>query len=390
MLFDDLIGAGEDRGRYRQAQRLGGLEVDDQLELWVRVLVAVPIGPRPCRFVLVFGRLWLHGDGMHRRRFIALLGAAVIAARTLRAQQKVMPVIGFLGLSSPGPFAGAVAAFHQGLRETGYVEGESVAVQYRWAEDSYDRLPAGAADLVARRVDVIITQGGFLSALAAKNATTTIPIVFMIGTDPVAAGLVASLARPGGNLTGFSLILDDLIAKRLELLCDLIPQAKVIGLMVRPDNPETEVFVRAVQEAAHVKGVELQILNDGDEGEIDAGFAMVAQVKVDALLVGSAPFFSSRRHQIVGLAARYAVPVIYDGREAVQAGGLISYGATSFTGTWRQVGVYVARVLKGEKPADLPVQQPTTFELVVNLKTARALGLTIPPSILARADEVIE
>jgi putative ABC transport system substrate-binding protein len=325
---------------------------------------------------------------MRRRELLLLVGGMMATGRALRAQRKVMPVVGFLGLSSPGPFAGALAAFHQGLRETGYVEGQNVVVEYRWAEDHYDRLPPLAADLVARRVDVIITQGGFPPALVAKNATTTIPIVFMIGTDPVAAGLVASLARPGGNLTGFTLIHGDLMAKRLELLCELVQQAKVIGLLVRPDDPETEGIVRAVQEAAHVKGIELQILNASDEGEIDAVFATLAQVKAGAL-VGAAPFFFSRRHQIVALAERYAVPAIYDSPEAVQAGGLIGY-ATSFTGTWRQVGTYVGRVLKGEKPADLPVQQPTTFELVVNLKTAKALGLTIPPSILARADEVIE
>jgi putative ABC transport system substrate-binding protein len=325
---------------------------------------------------------------MRRRELLLLVGGMMATGRALRAQRKVMPVVGFLGLSSPGPFAGALAAFHQGLRETGYVEGQNVVVEYRWAEDHYDRLPPLAADLVARRVDVIITQGGFPPALVAKNATTTIPIVFMIGTDPVAAGLVASLARPGGNLTGFTLIHGDLMAKRLELLCELVQQAKVIGLLVRPDDPETEGIVRAVQEAAHVKGIELQILNASDEGEIDAVFATLAQVKAGAL-VGAAPFFFSRRHQIVALAERYAVPAIYDSPDAVQAGGLIGY-ATSFTGTWRQVGTYVGRVLKGEKPADLPVQQPTTFELVVNLKTAKALGLTIPPSILARADEVIE
>ena len=329
---------------------------------------------------------------MRRRAFLgglaAILGAPLILTDAVAEQPSELPVIGFLGLSSPGPFAVAVAAFHQGLRETGYVEGQNVAVDYRWAEDHYDRLPALAADLVARRVDVIITQGGFPPALVAKNATTTIPIVFMIGTDPVAAGLVASLARPGGNLTGFTLIHGDLMAKRLELLCELVQQAKVIGLLVRPDNPETEGIVRAVQEAAHVKGVELQILNASDEGEIDAAFATLAQVKAGAL-VGAAPFFFSRRHQIVALAERYAVPAIYDSPEAVQAGGLIGY-ATSFTGAWRQVGAYVGRILKGEKPADLPVQQPTTFELVVNLNTAKALGLTVPPSILARATEVIE
>ena len=325
---------------------------------------------------------------MRRRELLLLVGGMMATGRALRAQRKVMPVVGFLGLSSPGPFAGALAAFHQGLRETGYVEGQNVVVEYRWAEDHYDRLPPLAADLVARRVDVIITQGGFPPALVAKNATTTIPIVFMIGTDPVAAGLVASLARPGGNLTGFTLIHGDLMAKRLELLCELVQQAKVIGLLVRPEDPETEGIVRVVQEAAQLKGVELQILNASDEGEIDAVFATLAQVKAGAL-VGAAPFFFSRRHQIVALAERYAVPAIYDSPDAVQAGGLIGY-ATSFTGTWRQVGTYVGRVLKGEKPADLPVQQPTTFELVVNLKTAKALGLTVPPSILARATEVIE
>ena len=298
-------------------------------------------------------------------------------------------MIGFLGLSSPGPFAPALAAFHQGLRDTGYVEGENLVVQYRWAEDHYDRLPAGAADLVARRVDVIVTQGGFPPALAAKNATTTIPIVFMIGTDPVAAGLVASLARPGGNLTGFTLIHGVLWAKRLELLCELVQQAKVIGLLVRPEDPETEGIVRVVQEAAQLKGVELQILNASDEGEIDAAFESLAKVKAGALLVGTDPFFFSRREQLVALAARYVVPASYDSPDVVHAGGLIGYG-TSGTSTWREVGIYVGRILKGEKPADLPVQQPTTFELVVNLKTAKALGLTVPASILARATEVIE
>jgi len=225
------------------------------------------------------------------------------------------PVIGFLGLSSPDSFAPQVAAFHQGLRETGYVEGENGAVEYRWAENDYDRLPALAADLVAHRVDVIVTQGGNPSALAAKNATTTIPIVFMIGADPVASGLVASLARPGGNLTGFTMILRELTAKRLELLCDLVPQAKVIGLLVKPDNPETEGFVQDVQEAPHIKGVQFQILMVSDEAEIDAAFATLTQVKIGALLLGSDPFFFTRRHQIVALAARHAVPAMYDSRQ---------------------------------------------------------------------------
>ena len=325
---------------------------------------------------------------MNRREFMLLLSGAVIAPRALRAQQKPMAAVGFLGLSSPGPFAQAVAAFHQGLRETGYVEGQNVAVEYRWAEDHYERLPALAADLVARQVDVIVTQGSIPPALAAKNATTTIPIVFNTGADPVAAGLVASLARPGGNLTGFTMVHAELMQKRVELLSEFVPQARVIALLVKPDNPETEAIVRDVQEAAHVKGVQLQILQASNEGEIDSVFETLARVRAGALLF-SDPFFHTKHEQLVALAARHTVPVIYESRDTVTDGGLISY-ATSFKATWRQVGIYAGRILNGAKPADLPVQQPTTFELVVNLKTAKALGLTIPPSILARADEVIE
>ena len=327
---------------------------------------------------------------MRRREFMILLGGTMTTALTLRAQQKAMTIIGWLFHFSPPANLGDLVGgpIHEGLSETGFVERQNMVSEYRWAEFHYDRLPALAADLVSRKLDLIITNGGAPPALAAKNATSTIPIVFSNVADPVGFGLVASLARPGGNLTGFTLIHGDLWVKRLELLCELVQQAKVIGLLVRPEDPETEGIVRAVQEAAHVKGVELQILNASDEGEIDAAFATLAQVKAGAL-VGAAPFFFSRRHQIVALAERYAVPAIYDSPEAVQAGGLIGY-ATSFTGTWRKLATYVGRVLKGEKPADLPVQQPTTFELVVNLKTANALGPTIPPSILARATEVIE
>jgi putative ABC transport system substrate-binding protein len=326
---------------------------------------------------------------MDRRRFIASLGSAITAARTVHAQQKAMRVIGFLGLASPGPFARIVAAFHQGLREAGYLEGQNVAVEYRWAEDHYDRLPSLAADLVARRVDIIVTQGSIPPALAAKEATTTIPIVFVTGADPVAAVLVASLARPDGNLTGFTLVHAELMQKRIELLSELVPQAKVIALLVKPDNPETERTVRDSQEAAHAKGLQLEIFRASNEGEIDAAFASLTQVKADALLVGTDPFFFSRREQLVALAARYAVPVSYDSPEVVYAGGLVGYG-TSGTDTWRQVGNYVGRILDGAKPADLPVQQPTKFRLVINLNTAKALGVTVPPSILARADEVIE
>jgi ABC-type uncharacterized transport system substrate-binding protein len=325
---------------------------------------------------------------MKRREMLLLLTGALTAAHALRAQQKAMPVIGILGISSPGPFASFVAAFHQGLSETGYVEGQNVAIEYRWAEGRYDRLPALATDLVGRKVHVIAALGGPPAALAAKSATSTIPIVFGSG-DPVGEGLVASLARPGGNLTGVSVLTVELMAKRLELLSDLVPRAGVIALLVNPNSPSTEPIIRNVQEAARQKGVQLPILNAGSESEIDAAFAALVQLHAGALVVGADPFFDIRREQLVALASRHAVPAIYQWREFAEAGGLISYG-TSRTAVYRQVGNYVGKILKGAKPADLPVQQPTTFELVVNLKTATALGLTVPPSILARADVVIE
>ena len=327
---------------------------------------------------------------MKRRDFIALMGGtAVVVPRALRAQRKAMPVVGYLSTGLPGPFAPFVAAFRQGLSETGYVEGQNLAIEYRWAEGSYDRLPALAADLVGRKVDVIVASGGIPSALAAKSATSTIPIVFSTGTDPVADGLVASLARPGGNLTGTAFMLAELVPKRLELLSELVPQAKVIALLVNPNNPVTERMIRDVQEAARAKGVQLPILKARTEGEIDAAFATLIQLHAGALVIGTDPFFNSRREQFVALASRYAVPAIERFREFAASGGLISYGP-SLTSAYRQTGVYAGKILNGAKPADLPVVRPTTFELVINLKTAKTLGLTVPQSIFARADEVIE
>jgi putative ABC transport system substrate-binding protein len=316
-----------------------------------------------------------------------MLAGAVTAGHAVRAQQKANPVIGFLGTGSPGAFAPVVAAFHQGLSETGYAEGQNLAIEYRWAESRYDRLPALAEDLVRRNVDVIAT-GGTPAALAAKNATSTIPIIFNVG-DPIELGLVASLSRPGGNLTGFSNLTVEMNPKRLELLSELVPQAKVIALLVNQNNPNTERNITDVQSAAQAKGMQLPILKAATESEIDAAFATLLRLHASALLISADPFFNSRREQLVALASRHAVPAIYAFREWATAGGLISYGP-SLAATFRQVGIYAGRILNGAKPADLPVQQPTTFELVVNLKTAKALGLTVPPSILARADEVIE
>jgi putative tryptophan/tyrosine transport system substrate-binding protein len=326
-----------------------------------------------------------------RRELLLLLGAAMTAGEALRAQQKAMPVIGQLSVFSPPANLGDLlrGPIHQGLSETGYVEGQNVAFEYRWAEGHYDRLPALAADLVSRKVDLIVTIGGTPSALAAKSATSTIPIVFAFVADPVGIGLVASLARPGGNLTGFGNISLELMPKRLELLSELVPQARVIVLLANPNNAYTEPMIRVVQEAARAKAVQLPILKAGTESEIDAAFATLIELHAGGLVVGADAFFLSRRNQLIALASRHAVPVIDQAREFAASGGLISYGS-SIAAENRQLGIYAGRILKGEKPADLPVQQPTTFELVVNLKTAKALGLTVPPSILARADEVIE
>jgi putative ABC transport system substrate-binding protein len=327
---------------------------------------------------------------VNRRELLVLLGGAATAPHALRAQQKAMPVIGFLGVTSSNASAANLAAFHQGLSETGYVEGRNVATEDCWAEGHYDRLPVMAADLVGHKVDVLSTGGGVAAAPAAKTATSTIPIVFVVGVeDPVTAGLVASFARPGGNLTGVSLMATELMPKRLELLSELVPQARVICLLVNPNNPTTQRTIGDLQQAARAKRLQLPILRAGAEGEFETAFASLVQLHAEAILVGSDPYFASGRERLVALAARYAVPAIYEWREFAAAGGLISYG-TSLTGTYRQAGAYVGRILAGAAPADLPVQRPTKFELVINLKTAATLGITVPPSILARADEVIE
>jgi ABC-type uncharacterized transport system substrate-binding protein len=328
---------------------------------------------------------------MRRRDCIILLGGAIAAwPLVARAQQKAMPVIGILSSASPswssGPVMGAV---RQGLSEEGYVEGQNLAIEYRFAEGHYDRLPALAAALVGRKVDVIVATSGSPSALAAKGATSTIPIVFRGGADPVSERLVASLARPGGNLTGVAFVVDELTPKRLEMLSGLLPRAGVVALIVNPNNSAAERVVRDVQEAARTIGLQLPVLKASSESEIDTAFASLAQLHVDALVVAADPFLSSRREQFVALAARHAVPAMYAWREFADAGGLISYGS-SLTTAYRLVGTYAGKVLKGAKPADMPVQQPTTYELVINLKTAKALGLTVPEAMLTRADEVIE
>jgi putative ABC transport system substrate-binding protein len=326
---------------------------------------------------------------MNRRELLLQLVGAITTPRTqLLAQQKAIPVIGYLSSGSPNPNSPNVVAFRQGLSEVGYAEGHNVAIEYRWADGHYDRLPALAADLVTSKVDVIATSGSDFSALAAKNATSSIPIVFLAGGDPVELGFVASLARPGGNLTGVTLLAVELWGKRVELISELVPEARALAQLVNPNYPGAERAVRAVQEGARAKGRLLRVLKAGTESEIDAAFASLAELRPGGLLVAD-PTYLGRREQIVALAARYAVPTIYDWREYVAAGGLISYG-TSLTDTYRNVGTYVGKILNGAKPADLPVEQPTRFELVVNLNTAKALGLIVPPSILARADEVIE
>ena len=326
---------------------------------------------------------------MRRREFVTLLGGAAAAwPLAARAQQPAMPVIGYLDPTSPDTFAERLRAFRQGLKETGHVEGENVAIEYRWAEGHFDRLPELAADLVRRRVTVIAALAS--AAFAATAATTTIPIVFMVPEDPVARGLVASLARPGGNLTGINFLTGELAAKRLELLRELVPAATRAAILVNPANAfATEAQLSDVQSAARAMGLQIKILRASTSREIDAAFAPFVSERPDALFVAGDAFFTSRRVQLANLAARHMIPMASGTREIVDAGGLMSYGA-SILDVWRQVGVYVGRVLKGAKPADMPVVQPTKFELIVNAQTARTLGIDVPPSLLSRADEVIE
>jgi putative ABC transport system substrate-binding protein len=329
---------------------------------------------------------------MKRREFITALGAAAVGwpVAALAQQQPAMPVVGFLYPTSLDAETDRLRAFRQGLKDTGYVENENVAIEYRFADNQLDRLQALTADLVARRVAVIIATGGRPVVLAAKAATTTIPIVFLIGDDPVKLGLVASLAQPGGNLTGINFFAVELAAKRLELLRELVPGATRVAVLVNPANAaNTEATLRDVEAAARTMGLQIQVINASTSREIDAAFATFVRERPDALFVGSGPLFTIRAVQLALLAGRHGLPAIYAGRQITEAGGLMSYGASQ-TDAIRQVGVYTGRILKGAKPADMPVEQSTKFELVINAQTARMLGLTIPPTLLARADEVIE
>ena len=326
---------------------------------------------------------------MRRRDFITLTGGVAVAwTFGVRAQKSAMPVIGFLGSASPAPYAPYLAGFRRGLNEAGYVEGKNVAIEFLWAEGQFDRLPALAADLVSRHVAIIVATGGSRSGLAAKAATSTIPIIFGTGGDPVEQGLVPSLGRPGGNATGHTLLTSDLMTKRLELLHELVPTAIEIALVVNPNSPTTESDERKAQQQVRSYGQRIRVLRASTEQEIDAAFATFAQLRPGGLIIAPNPVLNARREQFVALAARYSVPAIYEGRESAAAGGLMSYGP-SLADAYRQVGIYTGRILKGAKPADLPVLQPTKFELVINLKTAKALGLTIPQPLLLRADEVI-
>jgi putative tryptophan/tyrosine transport system substrate-binding protein len=337
------------------------------------------------RMILGFGV-----SAMKRREFITLLGGAAVAwPLAASAQQPAMPVIGFLSSLGTSDFNFVVSAFHEGLNGTGFVEGRNVAIEYRWAEGDYQRLPMLSAELVRRKVALIAAIGGTPAALAAKAATTTIPIVFAIGGDPVAPGLVPNLSHPGGNITGVTFYGTALVTKRLDLARELIDQGRTIGMLVHPDNPPSVAEGTAVQDAAAALGQPLRIFHASTQGHLDDAFASIEQQRIGALLVSPDPFFFSERVKLVVLAARHALPTIFPDREQAEAGGLMSYGA-SRRDTYRQAGNYAGRILKGEKASELPVMLPTKFHLVINLKTAKSLRIDIPATVLARADEVIE
>jgi putative ABC transport system substrate-binding protein len=326
---------------------------------------------------------------MQRRDFITILSGAAVWPVVASAQQPTMPVIGFLGATSPEGYAPFVGGFLKALREAGFIDGENVAIAYRWAEGQYDRLPELAADLVAKRVSVIVATGGLPPSLAAKQATKTIPIVFTLGSDPVKFGLVASLNRPGGNVTGVSLFAYLLDAKRVELIHQLVPGAVTIALLANPNSPQADAQFADVEAASRSFGQQLIILKASSDNDIDEAFAELARRKADALLVSADPFFLSRRHQIVASVARRSIPAMYEWRQFAEADGLMSYGV-DLVDAYRQAGVYVAKILNGAKPADLPILQPTKFEFVINLRTAKKMGLDLPAKLLALADDVIE
>jgi ABC-type uncharacterized transport system substrate-binding protein len=332
--------------------------------------------------------------GMKRRDFILALGGAAVAPsllwpRAARGQQPAMPVVGFVGTGAAAPYELYVASLTNGLKSTGHIVGQNVTIEYRWAEGHYEQLPRMAAELVARKVAVIVAAGGNAPAQAAKSATNTTPIVFISGGDPVRGGLVAHLNRPEGNVTGVTMTFSAVVAKRMELLHKLVPNAATIGVLVNPNYPEADSQRREVQESARAMGQQIHVMNAGTIADIDAVFAMLIQRGVSALFVANDPFFNSRRDQLITLAARHAIPAIYDTREFAAAGGLMSYGS-SIVEAFHQAGIYTGKILKGARPGDLPVMQATKFELVINLKTAKSLGLSIPPTLLALADEVIE
>jgi len=326
---------------------------------------------------------------MRRREVIALVGSGAVVWPLVARAQGTMPIVGFLDTGAQTTNASLVAAFQDGMRESGFVEGKNVRIEYRWANGDYGRLPKLVADLVRIPVAVLATGGGEPTARAAKAATTSIPIVFDSGTSPVELGLVASLNHPGGNMTGVNQMVEEVVTKQIGLLHVLVPQARVIGMLVDPNLPRTEGLVRKAQAAVSALGCELRVVNAGSDRDFGAAFATLSQERIGALFVSPTPFFSSRRDRVIALAASHAIPALYVRREFASDGGLMSYG-TSLPNTYRQIGVYVGRILKGEKPAELPIMQPTKFDLAINLKTARTLGITVPPTLLATADEVIE